>query len=204
MTNQPQDDRIAAELLEALPAPPAAAVAASRTRVESWYRDTAPLIHWCRLRTPIGPLHLAASGKGLLRVSFTDDSAAFLEELDRRAQLVEDHESMRPYRQQLTDYFRGERKRFSIPVDLAAATAFQQRVLSTIAKIPAGSVRSYGQIAAAIGKPKAARAVGQALGSNPVPIVLPCHRVVASDGSLGGYTGGLDRKRRLLALEGAA
>jgi methylated-DNA-[protein]-cysteine S-methyltransferase len=202
MTKQPDSQSVRNRLIESLPAPPAAAIANSRLRIEGWYRGIAPVIYWCRLATSIGPLHLAATEKGLRRVSFSGDTAAFLDKLDRRSRWVQDREAMAPYRQQLLDYFSGELRRFSIPLDLTSVTEFQRRVLSAIAKIPAGTVRSYGQVAAAIGKPKAARAVGQALGSNPVPIVLPCHRVVASDGSLGGYAGGLDRKRQLLALEG--
>lgn len=203
MTEDPKFSPIQKELTEWLGAPSVAEVAQSRSRVEAWYRETAPMIFWCRLNTPIGIVHLAASDQGLRRVSFQRDTGAFLDELDGRSRWIEDAPQMAEYRQQLLDYFDGELGRFSIPLDLRGVTAFQSKVLSTIAKIPAGAVRSYGQIAAAIGKPKAARAVGQALGSNPIPIVLPCHRVVASDGSLGGYTGGLDRKRRLLALEGA-
>ncbi|MGA9533419.1 MAG: methylated-DNA--[protein]-cysteine S-methyltransferase [Anaerolineales bacterium] len=202
MTEHPDSERIRNLLADAMPGPTAAAVANSRSNVESWYQGIAPVTYWCRLGTPIGPLHLAASDVGLRRISFTGNTSAFLDELDGRSRLIEDPRAMAPYRQQLLDYFNGGLRRFSLPLDLTTVTAFQRRVLSAIAKIPAGTVRSYGQVAAAIGKPKAARAVGQALGSNPIPIVLPCHRVVASDGSLGGYAGGLHRKRQLLALEG--
>ncbi len=112
-------------------------------------------------------------------------------------------EALAPYRSQLSDYFAGELNQFSLPIDLTRLTDFQKRVLTTIARIPSGAVWSYRQVAEAIGKPRAARAVGQALGSNPLPIVLPCHRVIASDGTLGGYTGGLLIKRKLLKIEGA-
>jgi methylated-DNA-[protein]-cysteine S-methyltransferase len=171
--------------------------------VNAWFESAAPTIVWQRWSTPIGPLFLAAGGEGLIRISYQESQAAFLAELDRRARLVEDPEVLAPYRRQLADYFAGERDRFSLPLDLSRLTDFQKRVLTTIGRIPAGAVWSYRQVAEAIGKPKAARAVGQALGSNPLPIVLPCHRVIASDGSLGGYAGGLPIKRRLLKLEGA-
>jgi methylated-DNA-[protein]-cysteine S-methyltransferase len=102
-------------------------------------------------------------------------------------------------------YFTDPGYRFELPVDLDRLTPFQVTVLQAARSIPSGSVWTYGQLARTIGSPKASRAVGQALGRNPVPIVIPCHRVVASDGSLGGYSGGggLQSKRFLLGLEGA-
>jgi len=195
--------RWAEDLRRALPDPSAEAAAKSKARVEAWFESTAPTIVWQRWSTPIGPIFLAAGAEGLIRISYQDSQAAFVAELDRRARLVEDPQAMAPYRQQLADYFAGERDRFSLPLDLSRLTDFQKRVLTTIARIPAGAVWSYRQVAEAIGKPKAARAVGQALGSNPLPIILPCHRVIASDGSLGGYAGGLPIKRKLLKIEGA-
>ena len=102
---------------------------------------------------------------------------------------------------QLQTYAAGRPVRFTIPLDLRAGTAFQQKVWRALQTIPYGETRSYAWVARKIGKPKATRAVGTACGANPVPIVVPCHRVVASDGSLGGFSGGLPLKRRLLALE---
>lgn len=198
-----EDALWAEELRHALPAPSAEAAAQSRARVAAWFESAAPTIAWQRWSTPIGPLFMAAGSGGLLRISYQDSQAAFLADLDPCARLVEDPESLAPYRRQLADYFAGERKRFSLPLDLSRMTDFQKRVLTTISSIPAGAVWSYRQVAEAIGKPKAARAVGQALGNNPLPIILPCHRVIASDGSLGGYAGGLPIKRKLLKLEGA-
>ena len=96
-----------------------------------------------------------------------------------------------------------ERARFDLRLDLSELTPFHRRVLLAAAEVPAGKVVSYGEIARRIGRPAGSRAVGQALGRNPVPIVIPCHRVVAAGGQLGGYTGGLDIKRKLLRLEGA-
>ncbi len=105
---------------------------------------------------------------------------------------------------ELRDYSVGRCKEFDVPVDLSAMRPFQRTVLTAIAKIPYGQTRSYGWVARAIGKPGASRAVGQALHTNPIPIIIPCHRVVASDGSLGGYGGGLPMKKKLLRLEGVA
>lgn len=197
------DAQWAEELRRSLPGPPADAVARSRAQVDAWFESAAPRIAWQRWPTPIGPLFLAAGDQGLIRISYQDSQSAFLGEFDRRARLVEDPDALAPYRRQLSEYFTGELDRFSLPLDLSRLTDFQSRVLTTIARIPAGAVWSYRQVAEAIGKPKAARAVGQALGSNPLPIVLPCHRVIASDGTLGGYAGGLPIKRKLLKLEGA-
>jgi methylated-DNA-[protein]-cysteine S-methyltransferase len=103
------------------------------------------------------------------------------------------------------EYLSGRRTAFDVPVDLSRMTAFQQEVLAAACQIPRGQVRTYSDLARQIGRPKAARAVGQALGSNPVPIVVPCHRVLAADGSLRGYSGGggIATKARLLRLEGA-
>ncbi len=105
---------------------------------------------------------------------------------------------------ELCAYAEGRCKEFDLPVDLSAARPFQRAVLTAIAKIPFGETRSYGWVARAIGKPGAARAVGQALHTNPIPIIIPCHRIVASDGSLGGYGGGVPMKIKLLRLEGVA
>lgn len=105
-------------------------------------------------------------------------------------------------KQQLADYLEGKRRDFSVPVDMTSGTAFQRRVWRAILKIPYGRVRSYQWVAEKIGGKQYARAVGMALGSNPVPILVPCHRIIAHDGSLGGFGCGLPMKRRLLKLEG--
>ena len=104
--------------------------------------------------------------------------------------------------QELREYFQQQRREFTVPVDISALPAFTRRTLVACATIPWGAVVSYGQLAARIGSPRAARAVGQAMGRNPVPILIPCHRVIAANGSLGGYGGGLGLKTRLLRLEG--
>jgi methylated-DNA-[protein]-cysteine S-methyltransferase len=102
---------------------------------------------------------------------------------------------------QLKQYAAGKSVRWSVPVDLSSGTSFQQKVWRALTKIPFGQTRSYAWVAQKIGRPKASRAVGAACGANPVPVIIPCHRVVASDGSLGGFGGGLPMKRQLLAVE---
>lgn len=104
---------------------------------------------------------------------------------------------------QLHDYFEGRRKDFDLPLDLSHGTAFQQAVWRALRAIPVGATTSYGRLSAGVGKPAAVRAVGAAVGRNPISVIVPCHRVLGSDGSLTGYSGGLDRKTALLELEGA-
>jgi methylated-DNA-[protein]-cysteine S-methyltransferase len=133
------------------------------------------------------------------------DQTDFLSRLDPLARTERNPVALKGTAEQLQEYFAGSRKRFDLPLDLTRLTSFQLSVLQTARRIPLGSVWTYGQVARTIGKPKASRAVGQALGRNPIPIVIPCHRVVASDGSLCGYGGGggLESKRLLLQLERA-
>jgi O-6-methylguanine DNA methyltransferase len=116
------------------------------------------------------------------------------------ARVVEDAAALRGALEQIAAYGRGELKRFDLPLDLRG-TPFQRRVWSALREIPYGATRTYGEVAARIGSPGAARAVGGATGANPLPVIVPCHRLVAADG-LGGFSGGLHHKRRLLALEG--
>ena len=111
---------------------------------------------------------------------------------------------IRKLAQQLKQYALGKTVRWSVPVDLSSGTSFQQQVWRSLTKIPRGQTQSYAWVARKIGKPGATRAVGTACGANPVPVIIPCHRVIASDGSLGGFGGGLPMKRRLLALEKTA
>ena len=115
-----------------------------------------------------------------------------------------DHPVLKKVSQQLIDYFAGERTQFDVPLDLAYGTAFQQSVWQALLKIPRGVTASYGEVSLRIGKPAAVRAVGAAVGRNPVSIIVPCHRVLGADGSLTGYAGGLDRKTALLRLEGVS
>jgi methylated-DNA-[protein]-cysteine S-methyltransferase len=153
--------------------------------------------------TPIGRVLVAATDAGLVRVDFRRSRLSFARALRDLGLTV----TTLPGRtddvvRQLRAYFAGRRKRFDVPVDLRGVTPFQRCVLEATAEVPPGQVVSYGEIARRIGRPRGSRAVGQALGRNPVPIVIPCHRVVAAGGGLGGYTGGLAIKRKLLRLEG--
>jgi O-6-methylguanine DNA methyltransferase len=194
-----------AQLKETVGSPPEAAVARSRRQVAGWFAATAPLLHWDVIDSPLGPLYLAASARGLCNVHFGLSEADFLAELDPLARTERSREALAPIAAQLRDYFGRARDSFDLPLDLGRVTPFQLSVLRAVQTIPIGTVWTYGQMARAIGKPRASQAVGQALGRNPVPIVIPCHRVIAADGSLGGYSGGggLASKRLLLDLEGA-
>ena len=155
--------------------------------------------------SPVGPLLVAATEEGVCRVSFDTDPEAEIEALARRfgARVLRSPRPLAAVRRELDEYFEGQRREFDVRVDLRAAGAFQQLVLEELARVPYGDTSTYGGLAARIGSPRAARAVGGALNRNPVPIVLPCHRVVGAGGSLVGYGGGLERKRALLELEGA-
>jgi len=162
-------------------------------------------VFYTAVRAPIGTVWLAATRDGLVRVSFRRRETDFTAELRRRLrkEVVKSAERLRPIAEQMKAYFGGTRSAFDVPVDLSRVTPFQRRVLLATRAVRAGDLASYADIARRIGQPRASRAVGQALGRNPIPIVIPCHRVVASDGSLGGYAGGLAMKKKLLAIEGA-
>jgi methylated-DNA-[protein]-cysteine S-methyltransferase len=153
--------------------------------------------------SPVGDLLVAVTERGLCRVAFRPDEA--LDELtgDFGPRVLRLPRRLDSVRRQLDEYFGGRRREFELETDLSPVPVFQQHVLSELARVPFGEVITYGRLAAKIGKPRAARAVGGALNRNPVPIVLPCHRVIGSTGSLVGYGGGLERKEALLRLEGA-
>ncbi len=155
--------------------------------------------------SPIGPLLVAVTRRGLVRIGL-DHHDRVLAELSARLspRMLEAPARLDPVRGQLDEYFAGDRHRFDIPFDWSLITGFRAEVLRATARIPYGQTSSYGAIAAALGKPGAARAAGQALGGNPIPIVIPCHRVVRAGGGLGGYAGGTERKEILLRLEGAS
>jgi len=199
------DEQLKKQLQETLGAPTEEAVVASRQQVGRWFAQTAPLIQWDVIQSPLGALYIAASARGLCSLDFGVSQADFLSRLDPLARSEQDPSALSSIVEQLQAYFAGARLSFQVPLDLERLTPFQLGVLQAARRIPPGRVWTYGEIAQAIGKPKASRAVGQALGRNPVPIVIPCHRVIASDGGLGGYSGGggLQSKKFLLNLEGA-
>jgi methylated-DNA-[protein]-cysteine S-methyltransferase len=153
--------------------------------------------------TPVGELLLAVTERGLCRIAYRPDEA--LDELadDFGARILRLTRRTDPIRRELDEYFAGRRRDFDLALDLTPVAAFERSALDELARVPYGQVTTYGTLAAKIGRPKAARAVGGAMNRNPIPIVLPCHRVVGANGSLTGYGGGLDRKELLLRLEGA-
>lgn len=155
--------------------------------------------YWCETPSPVGPLLLAGDGTSLSVIHFQHGRRR----LEPAADWIADHAPFGAAVRQLAEYFAGERRAFDLALD-PHGTEFQRSVWQLLGAIPYGETVSYGELARRIGNPRASRAVGLANGSNPLPIVVPCHRVIGSDGSLTGFGGGLDAKRRLLALEGAA
>ena len=153
--------------------------------------------------SPLGPLRLMASAAGLAGVWFIQNQrhAPAAERVSAWTVADTGHPVLQEAAQQLHAYFRGQRPHFELPVDLAQGTPFQREVWRALQAIPFGQTCSYGALAQAIGRPSAVRAVGAAVGRNPLSIVVPCHRVVGRDGGLTGYAGGIDRKRALLRLE---
>lgn len=162
------------------------------------------IVHTARADSPIGTLHLASTSAGLAYVELPHADGRGLSGWLRRclpgARCVEGYAPNRAAIRQLVEYLEGKRCTFDLPLDLHG-TAFQVEVWAALREIPYGETRSYAQLAAAVGRPRAVRAVGTANGANPVALVVPCHRVINSDGRLGGYGGGLALKARLLAME---
>ncbi len=156
--------------------------------------------------SPFGTLLVASTARGLVRVAFPEEAIdGVLEGIARRLspRIVEARGALDPVRRELEEYFAGRRRRFGVALDWSLIGPFGRRVLGVTSEIPYGGVLSYAEVAAEAGSPRGFRAAGNALGSNPIPIVIPCHRVLRSGGALGGYGGGLERKRWLLELEGA-
>ena len=192
------------------------AIAIPRTRAAFM-----PVAAFIRHPAPWGILHVAAGERGILAIELAAETGDFIDDLTRRlgGTVVPDGPGLPgPWRdalatasRELDEYFAGRRTAFDVPVDLADVSAWDRLVLDGARRLTYGEVTSYGGLARAIGRPRSARAVGGALGRNPVPLMVPCHRVVAGDGTLGGYGGGgrgararlLAVKRSLLALEGA-
>lgn len=156
--------------------------------------------------SPAGRLLLAATPRGLVRLAYLDEDASLDAVLEHLAtsvspRVLASSRRLDEPRRELDQYFAGERRRFEVALDWTLTRGFGRRVLQTTARIPFGSVSTYKQVAATAGSPRGSRAAGNALGANPLPIIVPCHRVLHSTGGLGGYTGGLQRKRLLLAIE---
>ena len=151
--------------------------------------------------SPLGRLVVAVTSRGLVRVGYGEEA---LDDVARRLspRILRVPRRVDPARRQLERYFAGRLRRFDIDLDWSLTNGFSRRVLRAAARIPFGEVSTYREVAARAGSPRGSRAAGNALGSNPIPIIVPCHRVLHTAGGLGGYTGGLDRKEFLLRLEG--
>ncbi|MBA3807413.1 MAG: methylated-DNA--[protein]-cysteine S-methyltransferase [Solirubrobacterales bacterium] len=183
-----------------------AAAAAARRLSERAAAEGLTDVSYSPLDSPFGPLLAAATARGLVRLAFPEENVdAVLEGLARRLspRIVEASRPFETVRRELEGYFAGSRRAFEVALDWSLIGPFGRRVLHATAEIPYGGVLSYAEVAAEAGSPRGSRAAGNALGSNPIPIVIPCHRVLRSGGALGGYGGGLERKRYLLNLEGA-
>ncbi|MGI8920355.1 MAG: methylated-DNA--[protein]-cysteine S-methyltransferase [Solirubrobacteraceae bacterium] len=192
-------------------AEPAAAASALRSRSIARFTERADAsglvdVAYATADSPVGPLLLASTQNGLVRVAYTAEGGegGVLQQLAARIspRILERPARLDSARRELDEYFAGRRQAFDLAIDWRLTGPFAERVLRSTAAIPFGDCLTYGQIAAAAGSPRGARAAGNALGSNPIPIVIPCHRVLRGGGALGGYTGGVERKRALLAIEG--
>ena len=156
--------------------------------------------------SPVGRLLLATTPRGLVRLAYVDAAEqvdAALEQLATNVspRILADPAHLDEPRRELDQYFAGERRRFEVPLDWRLTRGFGRRVLQATARVPFGTSTTYQRVAAQAGSPRGYRAAGNALGANPIPIIVPCHRVLHSTGGLGGYTGGLERKRLLLGIE---
>jgi len=163
-------------------------------------------VAYASVDSPLGPLTVAATPIGLVRVAYASyrPEEDVIEDLARRIspRVLEAPGRLDPVRRELDEYFEGRRTDFDLPIDWSLTKGFTRRVLSATARIPFGELGTYASVAGAAGSPRAVRAAGNALGANPMPVVVPCHRVVRTGGALGGYTGGIERKEFLLRLEG--
>jgi methylated-DNA-[protein]-cysteine S-methyltransferase len=158
------------------------------------------------IESPVGELLIAVTPRGLAYVAFEDEERdELLARLSRQLspRILEHPAATDEVRRQLDEYFAGDRTRFELKLDRRLMRGIARDVLSATARVPFGKTTTYGKLAERIGRPRASRAVGNALGSNPIPIVVPCHRVLRAGGDVGGYAGGPTRKRRLLTLEGS-
>jgi len=190
----------------AMPAPDLEAVAAATARFAQLSGADAD-VAYDLVDTPVGEVVVAVTARGLVRVAYTDWRGGIDPILDDLATRVSPRVLAAPARldrvkRELDEYFAGRRTTFETPIDWSLVVAFGRRVLQATYAIPFGGTSTYGEIAARAGNPRAARATGNALGHNPIPIVVPCHRVLAAGNKLGGYTGGTHRKEILLGVEG--
>ena len=193
-------------LNEAAAALPGAGPSAGALRALAERADKEGLVDvaYAQVDSPLGPLTVAATERGLVRVAYPERPVDQV--LERLAEAISPRVLEAParldaIRRELEEYFEGRHRRFETPIDWALTAGFFRRVLQATARIGYGQVRTYAEVAERAGNVKAVRAAGNGLGSNPIPVVVPCHRVVRTGGGLGGYTGGLERKEFLLGLE---
>jgi methylated-DNA-[protein]-cysteine S-methyltransferase len=199
-----RDHHIEQRLREPI-APPAEAWEGLQARlVERAEREGFLDVAYARVDSPLGRLLVAATAAGIVRLAYENEVAdAVLDELAARVspRLFEAPARLDTARRELEEYFNGERTRFDLPLDWTLSSGFRRRVLEATAGIHYGGTATYRSVATKAGSPRAVRAAGSALATNPIPLLVPCHRVVRSDGGLGGYRGGLERKADLLRLE---
>jgi methylated-DNA-[protein]-cysteine S-methyltransferase len=200
-------NKVETQLREGPPTEPGSlddALAEFRRRAD---REGLVEVAWTQVDTPVGTMLLATTDEGLVRVALSGaEEDIFLEDLadNISPRVVEHAKKLDPVRRQFDEYFDGERTAFDVPVDWRLSHGFRRSVLEILHdEVPFGHVVSYKELAERAGRPRAHRAVGSAMATNPVPIVVPCHRVLRTGGALGGYGGGLDMKLHLLRLEGA-
>jgi methylated-DNA-[protein]-cysteine S-methyltransferase len=203
-TNESSDQQVIDDLFAALTTSDDAERQLHRRLVDEAERDGVLDVSYRTIDSPVGSLLLAATREGLVRVAFDrEDHDAVLARL---AAEISPRILRAPHRldgaaTQLDEYFGGRRRTFDVPIDLQLAHGFRRTVLTHLGEIAYGETASYAMVAAASGSPAAVRAVGSACANNPLPLVVPCHRVVRSDGSIGQYLGGTDAKQALLAME---
>jgi methylated-DNA-[protein]-cysteine S-methyltransferase len=199
------EDSVVSALL-AVAEPTTETLAAAHARLEDAAADAGLLdVAYTTVDSPVGHLLLAATTRGLARVAFeAEDHDRVLDSLASRlgARVLRSPRRLGAVARELDEYFAGARSGFDLPLDFTLSHGFRQLVQRYLPSIGYGETRSYAEVARSVGRPGAVRAVGTACATNPLPVVVPCHRVLRSDGGLGGYLGGLDMKRGLLALEG--
>jgi methylated-DNA-[protein]-cysteine S-methyltransferase len=200
----PMTNEIETALQEAagrLPEPTATSFLADRAEADGLL-DVA----YATVDSPLGPLMVALTPRGLVRLTYSQfrDDDEVLADLARRVspRVLEAPARLDGVRRELDEYFEGDRTEFEVPIDWTLTRGFTTEVLRATAAVGFGDTTTYAEVAGAAGSPRAVRAAGNSLGSNPMPIVVPCHRVLRSGGGLGGYTGGVERKEFLLRLEG--
>jgi methylated-DNA-[protein]-cysteine S-methyltransferase len=201
-------NHLEARLTQSIGGPPADHLTRLRARLAAAAAAGGLLdVAYASVESPIGPLLLAATPTGLVRVAFENEPPeAVLADLASRLspRLLEAPGRLDAIRRELDEYFAGRRDTFDLPLDWSLTSGFRRAVLAATAAIPYGRTETYRAVATTAGNPAAVRAAGSALAANPIPIVVPCHRVLRTDGGLGGYRGGLEHKRALLRLEAAA